>query len=83
MQRDEHEAGERMLLNFGHTLGHSIEKAYSYTGITHGEAVGIGMVMMTNASESAGITQAGTAQRISSLLKNTPFPAAIQPRSRR
>ncbi len=74
VQRDEHEAGERMLLNFGHTLGHSIEKAYSYTGITHGEAVGIGMVMMTNASESAGITQAGTAQRISSLLKKYSLP---------
>lgn len=42
-----------MLLNFGHTLGHAIEKIYNYTGITHGMAVAVGMVMMTKASEKA------------------------------
>uniref|UniRef100_UPI0040297A53 3-dehydroquinate synthase n=1 Tax=Ruminococcus bromii TaxID=40518 RepID=UPI0040297A53 len=44
VNRDEKEAGERMLLNFGHTLGHAIEKIYNYTGITHGMAVAVGLV---------------------------------------
>ena len=74
VERDEHEAGERMLLNFGHTLGHSIEKAYGYTGITHGQAVGVGMVLMTRASETAGITPSGTTERIENLLKKYNLP---------
>lgn len=47
MERDEKEAGERALLNFGHTAGHAIEKLHNFTGISHGEAVGIGMVMIS------------------------------------
>lgn len=74
VERDEREAGERMLLNFGHTLGHSIEKAYGYTGITHGQAVGVGMVLMTKASENAGITEQGVAKRIENLLKKYNLP---------
>lgn len=76
VERDEHEAGERMLLNFGHTLGHSIEKAYAYTGITHGQAVGVGMVLMTRASESAGITPSGTTERIEKLLQKYSLPTS-------
>ena len=59
-----------MLLNFGHTLGHAIEKYYNYHGITHGEAVGIGMVMITEASERNGLTKIGTAERIKALLND-------------
>ena len=60
VNRDEKEAGERMLLNFGHTLGHSLEKIYNFEGLSHGQAVAIGMVMITKASEKAGITEKGT-----------------------
>lgn len=74
VERDEHESGERMLLNFGHTLGHSLEKFYHYTGLSHGEAVAVGMVMMTRASEAAGLTVRGTAQRIISLLEKYGLP---------
>jgi len=42
--KDTYEKGIRELLNFGHTLGHSLEKAYSLK-LTHGEAVGIGMII--------------------------------------
>jgi 3-dehydroquinate synthase len=48
---DEFEKNERMLLNFGHTLAHSIEKYHNFTGITHGEAVAIGMYCMQRAYE--------------------------------
>jgi 3-dehydroquinate synthase len=41
---DERESGERMLLNFGHTLGHAIEAATHYTQLLHGEAVAWGML---------------------------------------
>lgn len=44
---DEFEKYERMMLNFGHTLGHSIEKIMNYTGISHGQAVAIGMSLIT------------------------------------
>ncbi len=48
-----------MLLNFGHTLGHAIEKYYNFTGYTHGEAVAIGMYKITLESEKIGITKKG------------------------
>lgn len=69
VERDEKEAGERALLNFGHTCGHAIEKLYDFSGISHGEAVGIGMVMISRAGENEGITEKGTADRIAGLLK--------------
>ena len=47
-QKDEFEAGERQLLNFGHTLGHAIEKIYA---LSHGQAIAIGMVIACIISE--------------------------------
>lgn len=44
VQRDVHEAGIRSFLNFGHTIGHAIERASGYGVFTHGEAVALGMV---------------------------------------
>ena len=41
---DEHESGLRMLLNFGHTLGHAIEAATGYKQLLHGEAIAWGML---------------------------------------
>ena len=70
VENDFNEKNERMLLNFGHTLGHAIEKYYDYHGVTHGEAVGIGMVMITEASERNGLTKIGTAQKIKALLND-------------
>lgn len=69
VERDEKEAGERALLNFGHTAGHAIEKLHNFTGISHGEAVGVGMVMISEAGEQAGLTEQGTADRIRKVLK--------------
>lgn len=69
VERDEKEHGERALLNFGHTSGHAIEKLHNFTTISHGEAVGIGMVMITKAGEANGITEEGTCKRIADVLK--------------
>ena len=74
VSRDEFESGERMLLNFGHTLGHAIEKLSGYKDITHGMAVGLGMIMITKASEKQGFTKKGCAQKISDLCKKYGIP---------
>ncbi len=76
VSRDEREAGERMLLNFGHTLGHSIEKIYNFSGITHGMAVAVGMVMIAGAGEKNGITPQGTAQKIAEVCKLYGLPTS-------
>ena len=76
VEHDEFDTGERMLLNFGHTLGHALEKLHGFSGLSHGAAVGIGMVMITKASEKAGLTAPGTADRIASLLHKFGLPAS-------
>ena len=48
VENDEFDTGERMILNFGHTLGHSVESDYNYETYTHGSAVAIGMKEMTD-----------------------------------
>ena len=48
---DEFEKYERMMLNFGHTLGHSIEKLMNFTGVSHGQAVAVGMSLITKNNE--------------------------------
>ncbi len=66
---DEKESGRRMLLNFGHTLGHGLEKNLGYGAITHGQAVAVGMYRFTLRSEAEGITEAGTAERLAGTLR--------------
>lgn len=69
VEKDEKEHRERALLNFGHTAGHAIEKLHKFTTISHGEVVGIGMVLIAKAGEANGITEKGTANRISKVLE--------------
>lgn len=74
VERDEKEHGERALLNFGHTAGHAIEKLHNFTTISHGEAVGIGMVLVSQAGENNGLTEKGTAERIANVLEKYNLP---------
>lgn len=53
---DEHDNGLRMILNFGHTIGHAVEKLGNYTALTHGQAVAIGMVAAMKLSQRLGAT---------------------------
>ncbi len=47
VEADEFDKGERMILNFGHTLGHAVESYYHYKTYTHGSAVAVGMMLIT------------------------------------
>lgn len=71
---DELDKGERMLLNFGHTLGHGVEKQYNYEKYSHGEAVAIGMYNITRKSEDLALTKEGTADQIKYLLEKYNLP---------
>ncbi len=83
VSRDEREAGLRQLLNFGHTLGHAIEKLGRYRGLLHGEAVAIGMLVAARKSEQLGLSPAGTAERLRSLVLRFGLPSELpnHPRS--
>ncbi len=74
VEGDEFDKGERMLLNFGHTLGHAIEKHYNYTGITHGKAVAIGMMLISSACEKIGLTVKGTTGELKKSLEKFNLP---------
>ena len=66
--------GDRLALNFGHTLGHAIEQYYHYEKYSHGEAISIGMVQLTRIAEAKGLTQVGTADQICDVLKVYQLP---------
>lgn len=68
VEEDEKDTDIRMKLNFGHTLGHAVEKYYEYSRYTHGEAVAIGMYNITLSSEESGYTYEGTSDRIKNIL---------------
>ena len=77
VERDENDLGERMLLNFGHTLGHAIEKYYNFTGYSHGEAVAIGMYNISLKSEDEGITEKSVSEEIKEILINYDLPYEV------
>ncbi|MBN1056466.1 3-dehydroquinate synthase [Clostridium botulinum] len=77
VENDEKDKGERMLLNFGHTLGHAIESYYNFNKYTHGEAVGIGMYKIIKMSEEKGITPKGCADEIKDILIQYSLPYDI------
>jgi len=67
---DEMDFGKRMILNFGHTIGHAIEKVHNYTTYTHGEAVAMGMYYMIKVSETKGLSQKGYLGKLEAMLKS-------------
>jgi 3-dehydroquinate synthase len=72
VQNDEKESGERRILNFGHTFAHSIEL---YMGLTHGEAVAIGMVLASEASVKMGYLTTQEAARLKKLIERYGLPS--------
>lgn len=75
--QDEHDTGLRMTLNFGHTIAHAVEKCQHYEGLRHGEAVALGMSVLTRLSEGRALTREGTAARLDSLLRALRLPTCL------
>ena len=73
---DEFDHGERALLNFGHTLGHAIEKYYDFSGISHGYGVAIGMSTFTHIAEAKGMCATGIAEKLDALLIKCALPCS-------
>jgi 3-dehydroquinate synthase len=73
---DEREAGERALLNFGHTFGHAIETGAGYGVWLHGEAIAAGMVMAAELSLRIGLIDQKAVGRVRALLSRAGLPVA-------
>jgi 3-dehydroquinate synthase len=69
VSKDERESGLREILNFGHTFGHALESVTAYRKYQHGEAVAWGMVAAALYGHQTGVTPAGDAARIVSLVR--------------
>ncbi|MBC8119232.1 MAG: 3-dehydroquinate synthase, partial [Burkholderiaceae bacterium] len=76
--RDELEAGERALLNLGHTFAHAIEAMTNYTDWLHGEAVGCGLVVAARLSEATGSLDASDVQTISDAVARAGLPTRVE-----
>lgn len=72
--RDEHENGERALLNLGHTFGHAIENAMGYGVWLHGEAVAAGTMLAADFSQRLGWLTTAEVARIHALLSEARLP---------
>lgn len=77
VQQDERDTGLRMTLNFGHTIAHAVETCQHYTGLRHGEAVAMGMSVITRLTEGRGETTLGTAARLDALLEALGLPRKL------
>jgi 3-dehydroquinate synthase len=75
VKEDEHESGLRRILNFGHTMGHAIERS---RGILHGEAVSVGMIMAARLSALHGLLTASEVDKVEKLLVSAGLPIRLE-----
>ncbi len=75
--QDETDTGLRMTLNFGHTIAHAVETCQHYTGLRHGEAVALGMSVITRLTEARGMTALGTSTQLDHLLQALGMPTSL------
>ena len=77
VSQDEKERGQRIILNYGHTIAHGLEAATRYIGFLHGEAVAIGMMGAARLSQRLGILPASVVKRQQSLLRKFGLPTGF------
>lgn len=78
VEKDEREEDLRKILNFGHTVGHAVEKASGWS-VPHGDAVAIGMAAEARISAKTGRMPEGDIRRLERLLKVAGLPSEIPP----
>lgn len=79
VEEDEFDNGLRLLLNFGHTIGHAIENTAGYGKISHGEAVAIGMVKISQTAEAKKLMPAGITDKIITMNQKYGLPITYRP----
>lgn len=73
VEQDEHDTALRMILNYGHTLGHAIEKVTNHA-VTHGHGVAMGMVLITRVGMKLGLCDRALLQRLTAVLTRYHLP---------
>ena len=74
VEEDELDLGLRLILNFGHTIGHALENTAGYGVIAHGEGVSLGMIQITQVAEQQGLSPLGTTQELVTMLEKFHLP---------
>jgi 3-dehydroquinate synthase len=74
VERDERESGDRMLLNYGHTVGHALEAGAGYGALLHGEAVAVGMQAAAHIARRLDMLADDDARRQTELLRALGLP---------
>jgi len=77
VEEDEREGGLRMILNYGHTIGHALEAVAGYGVFRHGEAVAIGMVLSARIASRMGHLDEKSLKAIESLIRSAGLPTAV------
>jgi 3-dehydroquinate synthase len=75
VQRDEKESDIRKILNFGHTIGHAIERNHSFL---HGEAIGVGMVLAARLSYQQGLLTTSEVDRVERMVLSAGLPTHLK-----
>lgn len=73
---DERDLAGRLVLNYGHTLGHALERLAGFGGRTHGDAVAVGMRFAARLAVEQGTADASLIERHDALLDSLGFPSA-------
>ena len=74
VEQDELDNGVRLLLNFGHTIGHALENTAGYGVLTHGEGVALGMSQINKIAEEKGQTSQGTTEKLNQMIQKFNLP---------
>ena len=77
VEKDERESNYRRVVNYGHTIGHALEVLGNYRGLSHGEAISIGMVCEAKISHQLGIMKFSEVERIAELLHKIGLPTLL------
>ncbi len=77
VEQDEHDSGVRMMLNFGHTVGHAVETLGNYV-LAHGKAVAVGMAAVTKAACAHDLCDNDVYTTLSALLEQYGLPSETQ-----
>jgi 3-dehydroquinate synthase len=77
VSQDEKESSIRIILNYGHTIGHGLESAGRYKLLKHGEAVLLGMIGEASIAKEMKLLDADSYERLVSLIRRAPMKAKI------